>query len=54
MSDAENFVARWSRLKRDTAKETKDKTAADAARPTSLAQSPTSRERRARRLRRAS
>lgn len=31
MSDAENFVARWSRLKRDTAKETKDKTAADAA-----------------------
>ena len=53
MSDAENFVARWSRLKRDTAKETKDKTAADAA-TTSLAQSPTSRERRARRLRRAS
>ena len=33
MSDAENFVARWSRLKRDTAKETKDKTAADAAAP---------------------
>jgi len=33
MSDAENFVARWSRLKRDTAKETKDKTAADAAGP---------------------
>lgn len=31
MSDPENFVARWSRLKRDTAKETKDKTAADAA-----------------------
>lgn len=31
MSDTENFVARWSRLKRDTAKETKDKTAADAA-----------------------
>jgi len=29
MSDAENFVARWSRLKRDTAKE---KTEADAAR----------------------
>ena len=33
MSDAENFVARWSRLKRDTAKETKDKTAADAPGP---------------------
>lgn len=33
MSDAKNFVARWSRLKRDTARETKDKTAADAAGP---------------------
>jgi len=33
MSDAENFVARWSRLKRDTAKQTKDKTPADAPGP---------------------
>ena len=33
MTDPENFVARWSRLKRDTAKETKDKTAADAPGP---------------------
>lgn len=30
MSDAENFVARWSRLKRDTAKENKETTQADA------------------------